>query len=157
MCCLVVLDSVTSTPQWIRQPRPCDADLRDAWEQENNKDDLKIDLQGLERQFWLGTEAGRLKCYISQGKPMIGGGWISAQRENGCGKRLDRHLLVRVGREEDGVNSLRQKFAALARTLQATPTGIDLLYLCDSETTLDKKSWWIGRGPRTTLAGDCKC
>jgi hypothetical protein len=22
MCCLVVLDSVTSTPQWIRQPRP---------------------------------------------------------------------------------------------------------------------------------------
>jgi hypothetical protein len=22
MCCLLVLDSVTSTPQWIRQPRP---------------------------------------------------------------------------------------------------------------------------------------
>jgi hypothetical protein len=32
--------------------------LRDAWEQENDKDDLKMDLQGLERQFWLGTEAG---------------------------------------------------------------------------------------------------
>jgi hypothetical protein len=22
MCCLLVLDSVTSTPQWIRQPKP---------------------------------------------------------------------------------------------------------------------------------------
>jgi hypothetical protein len=22
ICCLLVLDSVTSTPQWIRQPRP---------------------------------------------------------------------------------------------------------------------------------------
>jgi hypothetical protein len=22
LCCLLVLDSVTSTPQWIRQPRP---------------------------------------------------------------------------------------------------------------------------------------
>jgi ribonuclease HI len=73
---------------------------------------------------------------------------------NVCLQQQDRHLLVRVGREEDGVNSLRQKLAAVARTLQATPTGIDLLYLCDSETTLDKISWWIGRGPRTTLAGD---
>jgi hypothetical protein len=23
VCCLLVLDSVTSTPQWIRQPKPC--------------------------------------------------------------------------------------------------------------------------------------
>jgi ribonuclease HI len=46
------------------------------------------------------------------------------------------------------------ELAAVARTLQATPPGIDLLYLCDSETTLDKVSRWIGRGPRTTLAGD---
>ena len=45
--------------------------------------------------------------------------------------------------------------AAVARTLQATPPEVDLLvYLCDSETTLDKVSRWIGSGPRTTLAGD---
>jgi len=42
----------------------------------------------------------------------------------------------------------------VARTLLATPPGINLLYLCDSETTLDKVSRWIVRGPRTTLAGD---
>ena len=37
--------------------------LRGAWKQESNKDDLKMDLQGLELQFWLGTEAGRLGRY----------------------------------------------------------------------------------------------
>ena len=30
----------------------------------------------------------------------------------------------------------------------------DLLYLCDSEATLNKMSRCIGSGPRTTLAGD---
>jgi hypothetical protein len=42
----------------------------------------------------------------------------------------------------------------VARTLQSTPPEVDLLYLCDSETTLDRVSRWIGSGPRTTLAGD---
>jgi hypothetical protein len=42
--------------------------LKEAWEHEDNKDELKIELQGLERQFWLGTEEGRLGCMISQEK-----------------------------------------------------------------------------------------
>ena len=29
---------------------------------DDSKDELKVDLQGLERNFWLGTEAGRLGC-----------------------------------------------------------------------------------------------
>jgi hypothetical protein len=62
--------------------------------------------------------------------------------------------VVRVGREEEGVNSLRPESAASARTLQDTPPEVDLLYLCDSETTLDKVSRLIGSSPRTTLAGD---
>ena len=46
-----------------------------------------------------------------------------------------KYLEVRVGREEEGVNSLRPDLAAMAaRELQATPSGVDLLYLCDSET-----------------------
>jgi len=36
--------------------------LKEAWEHDDSKDELKIDLQGLERHFWLGTEAGRLGC-----------------------------------------------------------------------------------------------
>ena len=70
-----------------------------------------------------------------------------------CLQQQDRHDEVRVGREE-GVNSLGPELAEVTRTLQAIPAGTDLLYLCDSETTLDKVSRWIGRGPRTTLAGD---
>jgi len=71
-----------------------------------------------------------------------------------CLHRQDKCLVVRVGREEEGANSLRPELAAVARTLQATPTEIDLLYFCYSETTLDKVSRWIGSGPRTTLADD---
>jgi hypothetical protein len=59
-----------------------------------------------------------------------------------------------VGREEEGVSSLRPELAAIARTLQAAPVESDLLYLCESEAALNKMSQWIGSDPRTTLAGD---
>jgi hypothetical protein len=62
--------------------------------------------------------------------------------------------MVRGGREEEGVSSLRAEIAAIARTLQTVPVESDLLYLCDSEAALNKILWWIGSGPRTTLAGD---
>jgi hypothetical protein len=42
--------------------------VKKAWEHEDDKDELKIELQGLERQFWLGTEAGRLGCYDLSGE-----------------------------------------------------------------------------------------
>jgi hypothetical protein len=64
------------------------------------------------------------------------------------------NLLVRVGREEEGVSSLRPELAVIARTLQATSVEVDLLYLCDSEAALNKVSQWIGSGPHTTFVGD---
>ena len=45
-------------------------------------------------------------------------------------------IVVRVGREEEGVSSLRAELAAIARALQAAPAERDLLYLCDSEAAL---------------------
>jgi ribonuclease HI len=71
-----------------------------------------------------------------------------------CFERPGRNLVVRMGREEEGVSSLRPELGAIARTLQATSVEVDLLYLCDSEAALNKVSRWIGSGPRTTLAGD---
>ena len=71
-----------------------------------------------------------------------------------CLQRPGYILMVRVGREEEGVSSLRAELAAIARTLQAVPVESDLIYLCDSEAALNKISRWIGSGPRTTLAGD---
>jgi ribonuclease HI len=131
--------------------------LKEAWEHKDNTDELKIELQSLERQFWLGTEAGRLGCLNFPGETWAGDGSAheGAMGAGGvCLQRQDKCLVVRVGREEEGVNSLRPELAAVARTLQATPPEIDLLYLCDSDTTLDKVSRWIGSGPRTKLAGD---
>jgi hypothetical protein len=58
----------------------------------------------------------------------MGAGRVCLQRP-GCS------LIVRVGREEEGVSSLRSELAAIARTLQATPVESDLLYLCDSEAS----------------------
>ena len=71
-----------------------------------------------------------------------------------CLQHPGRNLVVRVGREEEGVSSLRQELAAIARTLQATALEADLLYLFDSEAALNMVSRWIGSCPRTTLAGD---
>jgi ribonuclease HI len=71
-----------------------------------------------------------------------------------CLQKPGRNLEVRVGREEEGTSSLRPELAAIARTLQAIPLETDLLYLCDSEASLNRMSRWIGSGPKTTLAGD---
>jgi hypothetical protein len=43
-----------------------------------------------------------------------------------------RNLVVRVGREEEGVSSLRPELAVIARTIQANSVEVDLLYLCNS-------------------------
>ena len=59
-----------------------------------------------------------------------------------------------MGREEEGISSLRPELSAIARTLQATSLDVDLINLCDSEAALSRVSRWIGSGPRTTLAGD---
>ncbi len=56
-----------------------------------------------------------------------------------CLQRPGHSLTVRVGREEEGVSSLRPELAAIARTLQAAPVESDLLYLCDSEAALNSK------------------
>ena len=84
-----------------------------------------------EREFWLGTEAGRLGCYDFSGETW-GGDGSAYKGEMGAGSvclhRQDKCLVVRVGREEEGANTLRPELAAVARTLQATPLEIDLLY-----------------------------
>ena len=64
---------------WVHHDTILDDDqadqrLKEAWEQVDSKDELKIDLQGPERHFWLGTEAGRLGCYNFPGETWAGDG-----------------------------------------------------------------------------------
>jgi hypothetical protein len=125
---------------WVHHDAILDDDqanqlMKEDWEHDDSKDELKIDLQGLERHFWLGTEAGRLGCYHFPGETWAGNG------------------SVHKGVMGAGSVCLQQQSKYL-EALQATPPRVDLLYLCDSETALQKVSWWIGSGPRTTLAGD---
>ena len=120
---------------WVHQDIILDDDkahqsVKEAWGHEDDKDELEIELQGLERQFWLGTEAGRLGCYNFPGQTWAG----DRSAHNGemgtgsvCLQRQDKCLVVRVGREEEGVNSLRPELAAVARTLEASPPKVDIL------------------------------
>jgi hypothetical protein len=49
-----------------------------------SKEELKVDLQGLERHFWLGTEPGRLGCYNLPGETWGGDGLVH-KRAMGAG------------------------------------------------------------------------
>ena len=62
---------------WVHQDSILDDEevsqsLQDAWEHESSKDELKIELQGPERLYWLGTEAGRPGCYDFPGETWAG-------------------------------------------------------------------------------------
>ncbi len=129
--------------------------MREAWEHEHSKDEMSINLRGLERHYWNGTEAGCLGCYDFPGETWAGDGSVHKGTMGAgiiCLQRPTCIIAVRVGREEEGVSSLRSELAAMARALQAAPAESDLIYLCDSEAALNKISRWIGSGPRTTLA-----
>ena len=72
-----------------------------------------------------------------------------------CLQRQDKCLVTSPNRPRRGSSQLTTaRLAAVSRTPHATPPEVDLPYLCDSGTTLDKVSRWIGSGPRTTLVGD---
>jgi hypothetical protein len=69
-----------------------------------------MDLQGLGRQFWLGTEAGRMGCYDFPGETWAGDGAHKGGIGAGsvCFQQQDRNLVVRVGKEEEGVTHCDQ-------------------------------------------------
>ncbi len=48
--------------------------LRAAWEHEGSKDEMNVVLQGLEQNFWKGTEAGWMGFYDFPGETWAGDG-----------------------------------------------------------------------------------
>jgi hypothetical protein len=92
----------------------------EAWEHESSKDEMNIVLQGLEQHFWRGTKAGWIGCYDFPGETWAGDGSVHKcvmGAGSVCLQRPGCNLVVRVGREEEGVSSLRPELAAIARTL----------------------------------------
>ena len=57
----------------------------------------------------------------------------------------------RVGREEEGMSSNRPELVALRECLEAHQDHENLLYLTDSETTLQDMNKWIGGGTKLSL------
>jgi ribonuclease HI len=58
----------------------------------------------------------------------------------------------RVGREGEGMSSNRPELVALRECLEAHPDEQNLLYLTDSEATLQAVNRWIGGGAKLSLA-----
>jgi hypothetical protein len=65
-----------------------------------------------------------------------------------------------VGREEEGMSSNRPELVALRKFLETHPDNENLLYLTDSEATLQSINKWIGGGAKLSLAnsadGGCR-
>jgi hypothetical protein len=115
----------TNMQCWVHQgiilnDEQADTNLREAWEHESSKDEMNIVLQGLEQHFWRGTKAGWIGCYDFPGETWAGDGSVHKcvmGAGSVCLQRPGCNLVVRVGREEEGVSSLRPELAAIARTL----------------------------------------
>ena len=58
----------------------------------------------------------------------------------------------RVGREEEGMSSNRPELVALRECLEAHQDHENLMYLTDSEATLQVINKWIGGGAKLSLA-----
>jgi hypothetical protein len=129
--------------------------LSEAWEHDSGKDEkLNVVLQGLEQHFWRGTEAGWLGCYDFAGETWAGDGSVhkcAMGAGSVCLQRPGRSLTVRVGREEEGVSSLRPELAAIAGA-----TVLRVLCICSG--TFKKLfcfSFYVL--PRKDVANLCLC
>jgi hypothetical protein len=58
----------------------------------------------------------------------------------------------KVGREKEGMSSTRPELVSLWGCLEAHPDDKNLLYLTDSEATLQAINKWIGGGSKLSLA-----
>jgi hypothetical protein len=56
-----------------------------------------------------------------------------------------------VGREEEGLSSNHPELVALRECLETHPDHENLLYLTDSEATLQDINKWIGGGDKLSL------
>jgi len=96
----------------------------------------QIRITGIEREYWMGTEIGRLGGYGFQGTVAVGdgsnqkGGKIGAGYVNQRNKR--KRQQRKVGRKEEGSSSNRLELAAFVLALCSTPVTKPMIYLCDN-------------------------
>jgi ribonuclease HI len=129
--------------------------LHQAWNCTEKKDECEVRLTGLGRDYWLGSEAGRVGSYEFQGAVFgIDGSNHEGHMGSGCCRlgapEVDKQ--ARVGREEEGTSSNRPELGGVVLALRQAELSEDVLILCDNESVLKAIKKWIGQGGRATLA-----
>jgi len=100
------------------------------------KDEYQVQLTGIEQEYEIGTEIGRLGGYCFRGTVTAGdgsdqkGGKRGADYVNLRGKK--KRQQKKVGHEEEGSSSNRPELAAFVLALRGTPVTKPMLYLCDN-------------------------
>ena len=129
--------------------------LQQAWECTEEKDECSVKQVGLERDYWLGSEAGRVGSYGFQGAVFgIDGSNHKGCMGSGC-CRLEMpgaDQQARVGREEEGTSSNRPELGGVVLALRQAELSDDVLILCDNEAVMKAVKKWVGQGGRATLA-----
>ena len=129
--------------------------LRQAWDCAEEKDECTVSMTGLERDYWLGSEAGRVGSYEFQGAVFgIDGSNHEGCMGSGCCRlgMPEADQRVRVGREEEGTSSNRPELGGVVLALKQAELSEDVLILCDNESVLKVIKKWIGQGGRATIA-----
>ena len=129
--------------------------LHQAWDCTEEKDECEVRLTGPERDYWLGSEAGRVGSYEFQGAVFgIDGSNHEGHMGSGCCRlgAPEADKQARVGREEEGTSSNRPELGGAVLALRQAELSEDVLILCDNESVLKAIKKWIGQGGRATLA-----
>jgi hypothetical protein len=141
--------------------------------QNYGKDRYTIDLTGSEATYWLGTESGLLGTFHFDGACTTGDGscdirslsmdtvfsnlnsleWLTEKPLTPTRLHEQRsNQSHKVGREEEGMSSNLPELVTLRECLETHPDDENLLYLTDSEATLQAINKWIGGGAKLSLA-----
>jgi hypothetical protein len=136
------------------------------------KDNYTTDLTGAEATYWLGTESDLLGSFQFDGACTAGDGscdvrslsmdagfcnlnslkWLTEEPLTPTRMHEQRSKQShKVGREEEGLISNRPEMVSLRECLETHPDNENLLYLTDSETTLQDINKWIGGGAKLSL------
>jgi len=121
------------------------------------KEECQLRLKGIEREYWMGTEIGRLGGYGFRGTVTAGDGSNRKGGKMGAGyvnlQKQRKRQQRKVGREEEGSSSNRPELAAIVLALCGTPVTKPMLYLCDNQALLKAVKRWVGEGGKATLVG----
>jgi len=114
------------------------------------KDKCQVRLTGIEQEYWMGTEIGRLEGYSFQGTVKVVDGSIQKGGKLGAGymnlRAEKKRQQRKVGRDEEGSSSNCLEPAAFVLALYGIPVTKLMLYLCDNQALLKAVERQVGEG-----------